>query len=383
MRRRLGALAYLVIGFAFIAEDCFSEHNFDQDFFEGAASSMSPKTGTWSLIARFPLRATTHPHDVSSEKTVLNIRRQIVQLAKGHDNEIITSFVPENANSKNGFIIFDLHGPNNFRYAGVFVGDGVIAMGRYYLGDHLEVAKKPIGSLGQGGAIDLSLSLDGTVAHLNVNGHTLEKDFGKDINDGAVGIGNFHASSSQFNRLVVKRNGSVIFNSIYTEHLRDFKIYEPKKWESDRYYRGYGKAQSSETIAIARTGSLSRNFRMSTAFAHINKPGSVSINGGFVFDYKDQNNFKYAIAFVGSKELEIGEFVRGQRKRLKRQRESRLKGMKYIPLELEISDRKARLKLEGGSTSAQYVFSTSLNRGQVGIGNLSTSNVGYSFFSVQ
>ncbi|MCA9039809.1 MAG: hypothetical protein KDA65_05615, partial [Planctomycetaceae bacterium] len=224
-----------------------------------------------------------------------------------------------------GFLIFDYQGPNDFKYAGMFVGQNEWVIGHYQgnWGNRLAVYDlDALGlSLNAHQEYTLLVEIDELDVDLYVNGiRRLSATFEDGIYQGPAGVAGYNSYTSFDNLEIGSRvsYGHPVSGNYYEDFDDNkadyFQYKDPQNWA---VVAGAGKT-------VLRTNTSS-NDQLSVAYVPLDlasaKSGfSIEVDilshdvssgwrdGFIIFDYKNENDFKYAGMFVGQNELTIGHY---------------------------------------------------------------------------
>ncbi|MCA9040172.1 MAG: proprotein convertase P-domain-containing protein [Planctomycetaceae bacterium] len=222
-----------------------------------------------------------------------------------------------------GFIIFDYHSDNDFKYAGMFTGQNQWVIGHYEGNWGNRIAEVDLDNVNSD--IDsnakyiLHLSIDNDDVVLSVNGiPTLSGTFGSGIGNGSAGVGSYHAET-WFDR--IEMASTVSFGTPlsfpYMEdfsdgHANDFN-FNNTAYVSIIDDGGDQKLQlntSSTTdlaVGFVPITGLPTSIDVSATLKSIN--AGIGWQDGFIiFDYNNENDFKFAGMFTGQNQWVIGHY---------------------------------------------------------------------------
>ncbi|MCA9040767.1 MAG: hypothetical protein KDA65_10500, partial [Planctomycetaceae bacterium] len=286
-----------------------------------------------------------------------------------------------------GFLVFDYKGPNNFKYAGLFTGQNEWVIGHYQGNWSQRVAQFDVDDIG--GSINadqeytLYLKVNGDHVDLFVDGiKRVSATFTTGIHNGSAGVAAYNAWTA-FDDLQIAKSVSYgkpvdlpyseDFNdnsadSLYYSRPNYWKVVAPGGEKLLRTNTSYNDLLSVAHVPI-NPETTPENFNIS-ADIRSNNVSTGWKNGFIIFDYKHENDFKYAGFFTGQNEWIIGHYQGDWNNRLAVvdwDNQSRtIKTNQWYTLNIEIEGSTARLNVDGEFiTSAN--FGVPLNQGAVGL----------------
>ncbi|MAT14072.1 MAG: hypothetical protein CMJ46_02235 [Planctomyces sp.] len=238
-------------------------------------------------------------------------------------SEITATKVPNRW--QDGFIIFDYVSDTNFKFAGMFAGQNQWVVGQYYGNFNeyrlLEVDWDDIGrDIVPGESYDVRIEINGMAATLFVNdGEIGTATFTDPLNSGGVGMAARNAKTEFDNFFVGATYTSTLPALDYVHKFGDgsddFTPNNPAIWNiqgvnNDEYVADStstgGLAVSTVTLSEAN-GPISQHLEIETEVVATTTVGHWS-DGFIVFDYKSENDFKYAGFFGGHNQWVIGHY---------------------------------------------------------------------------
>lgn len=208
-----------------------------------------------------------------------------------------TSFASEDIGRwENAFFIFNYKDENNFHFAGMYEGSNlwtISVMENGVRSNLAQVSDEIVSGLPY--AVQLSIAPDNLVT-LRVDGETKVSHIVEDLKPSRVGLFTI--------------NGKALFTSLSWDEIQEPFPYRGT-WQRGDDYTITGST-GDKAILLAP-----RSFRQGQMRARFNTdPNGDWKNGFFIFDFVDENNFKYAGAWEGRDEWVIGEMVNNQRRDL-------------------------------------------------------------------
>ncbi|QDU78331.1 FG-GAP repeat protein [Polystyrenella longa] len=224
----------------------------------------------------------------------------------------------------NGFLIFDYQNENDFKYAGIFTGQNELVIGHYQGSWQNRIAQLDWDDEGRVLRTDrnhqLHASINGNAVTLSVEGlPVLNGTFPLGIGDGSAGVASYHALT-QFDDFEIANEVAVgksvpfpymdNFNDGKTDH---FYFNNSDVWKTVSATGGQNvlRANTSYTplksVAYVPVSDLPETFDISVKAKSI-YTGEGWQNGFIIFDYKSENDFKYAGMFTGQNEWVIGHY---------------------------------------------------------------------------
>ncbi|WP_197440185.1 FG-GAP-like repeat-containing protein [Polystyrenella longa] len=226
--------------------------------------------------------------------------------------EVATQITSKYAPGKwyDGFIVFDYLNENDFKYAGMFTGQNQWTVGHYQGNWSDRLLTVDWDDSGRSIDVDteyaVHLEVDGNVVKLSVDGELIgEATFSSNVNGGLTGVGNFNAKTLY--------NSFEIGDLIPTGAARNFPYQEDfesgtlgefvltpgssgtivEGAESKSFQMtGPGRDYESFKAIVPQKYALIDNYDISVEMTF---PLEWSYTGGvIVFDYQDDDNFKFA-----------------------------------------------------------------------------------------
>ncbi|MAE65432.1 MAG: hypothetical protein CMJ18_14270, partial [Phycisphaeraceae bacterium] len=202
--------------------------------------------------------------------------------------------------SRNAMLIFDYHGPNDFKYAGAFFGTGDYRIGRYD-GSAFLVDQQVGAAIGVNQDYQVELRLDGTAVYMSVGGQTLLiHDYGASLTDGAVGLGGNQAAAA-FDDVLLVGVTVLPFSDDFADGAAPFIEPVSGTWSvnsSDRLQ--VDPAGGNAISLVSLSGAVPGVFEMSgVTRGRIGGPGT-NRNTMFILDYLGPDDFNFVGAYLGS-----------------------------------------------------------------------------------
>jgi hypothetical protein len=169
----------------------------DESFSSGTTGRFQPLLGDWSVSEG---RLVVQPQEGVE---ALSIVPDLGRLPKRFDVGVTIRFTFEPGVRKNGVILFDYQGPEDFKFAQLRVAEGRVVMGRRDAGGWNVLVSTEL-RITEGTDETLMLEIDGSVASLRRDFLQLfQYDFGEPLNRGTIGLGS-RAGQAMFDRILVR-----------------------------------------------------------------------------------------------------------------------------------------------------------------------------------
>ena len=286
-----------------------------------------------------------------------------------------------------GFLVFDYQSPTDFKYAGMFTGQNQWIIGHYQGNWNNRIAQVDWDDVGRrierNRAHLLHVTVDGNEVTLRVNGiEVVSGTFAGGIGDGNVGVAAENAVTrfDDFHVAVDVRRGK----PIPLPYIEDFEDGSAEDFFIDRNPTAWGFANYGGN-KVLRVNS-SNGGGNSVHYLPIDNPNgdrvrisadirsisSTSWADGFIiFDYKNQNDFKYAGFFTGQSEWIIGHYLGNYTDhRLTTvdwdNQGRKIKFGQFYHLEVVLEGTRATLFVDGELIN-EVDFNTPITRGPVGL----------------
>ncbi|MGB2822899.1 MAG: lamin tail domain-containing protein, partial [Phycisphaerae bacterium] len=166
---------------------------FHEDFSAGGGERFTQVRGGW-LVARGRYVGT--PLSVGSDTiATVNLTDPLgSQYVLAAD---VNAAAASGGYASNAAVIFDYHGPTDFKFARLSVNDCQWQIGRRNAGGWVVYASVADPTIDANDSYDLELRVTGSLATLVVDGSdTVSHDFGETLNDGSLGLGTENARAS-------------------------------------------------------------------------------------------------------------------------------------------------------------------------------------------
>ncbi|MEZ6046212.1 MAG: DUF1559 domain-containing protein [Planctomycetaceae bacterium] len=290
-----------------------------------------------------------------------------------------------NTGWQDGFIIFDYKSDLDFKYAGMFTGQNQWVIGHYQGNWNNRLAQVDWDDTGRkinsNQFYDVRVRLDGNKATLFANGELITSaTFAVNVNQGPVGL----AADRAFNWFDdFKVESLPMLDSVYEtfddELVQDLTTPDPSVWELvDRNRVGTQIGYSADSTT---TGKMA--FQLTDPLYVLPDAYSLYVkmrvyaqagawqDGFLIFDYKNDNDFKYAGAFSGQNQWVIGHYQGNWGNKLAivdwDDEGKSINVDDYYDLQLKIDGNNARLIVDG-SFVVSANFPVPIGSGQVGFG---------------
>ncbi|MCA9041098.1 MAG: SBBP repeat-containing protein [Planctomycetaceae bacterium] len=309
--------------------------------------------------------------------------------------------IQTNSGWQDGFLIFDYKNENDFKYAGMFTGQNQWVIGHYQGNWNNRLAQVDWDDSGRdiesNQFYKLHLHIDGDTVKLSVDGEFITMaTFGGNINTGAVGLAADRAFTwfDNFEVAAEVDSGKPMalpyFEDFNDGAVENYYYNNPSLWGFANY--GGGKvfrANSSggQGTALARISIDNESGDPLDISADIRSNPAVSswADGFIIFDYKGENDFKYAGFFTGQNEWIIGHFQGDWNNRLASvdwDDEGRsINFMQFYHLNVHLDGNEATLEVDGEELLTAS-FGSNLTQGGVGLAS-ANAFTWFDNFSVQ
>ena len=288
-----------------------------EDFSDGTADHFEEHAGLWGVAdGRYVATTFTGGSAISTallgETLPANLEIQAV----------INADIGSSTRASNGFVIFDYQGPNDFKYAGAYVGSDWWAIGHASAGVWIDdVTFSEVIDPTTDYALQVMLENDADVTLLVAGATKAVHRFGDSLTDGSVGVGVLNATTRFDDVHLLETDPPPPPTTTSLPLVEDFEDGLAEHFEerlglwnvTDGRYAVTPDANvggiSVSTIAIAGSLPANLDFR-----ATVNADAGSSVqpsNAFLIFDYQDPSDFKYAGAYVGSDLWAIGHVTGG------------------------------------------------------------------------
>jgi hypothetical protein len=269
----------------------------------------------------------------------------------------------------NAYIIFDYQSPEDFKFAGINISNDQIEMGhRDASGWHM--LEKTPSRLKPDVYYNLKLAVNGTTATLVVNGSEyFSHDFGYrivdgyefNLNTGMIGFGSDNSRGVYDNIVVQVLPPEETFRIVDDFGSGDISIIQPDTgtWYLDS--KGQMHAEMADGYAVALLP-LTVSPASFVEFSTIVKPDGLA---GFVFDYYNEGDFKFAGINSTDNTVVIGHYKDGEMT-IDTSVDKTIKAGSSYELGISMVGTKVSLTLDG-QTVATHLFNALLNDGDVGL----------------
>ena len=352
---------------------------FDENFDDGLAQSVAPSIGVWYV-------------DQGRYQAVPSLDQDAVGTVVlsdplPNDLEFLATFNAADTTAdriSNSFLVFDYQNPNDFKFAGAYVGADRWSIGKRTASGWQELTNvsEPIDAL-----TDYSLKVtihDDSTVTLAANGATkLSYTFTESIVDGSVGVATKNALAA-FDDLEVRellpppppQSTTLPFSEDFEDGFADHLAPQTDFWYvQNGRYRAEPLLDEDGISTVLISDPLPNDIQILTTFnADDSTAGRIS-NSFVIFDYQSPTDFKFAGAYVGADRWSIGERTATGWQELVNINESINDGTDYS-MEVVIEDGATVTLSVNGATKLSHSFSESLVDGSVGV---ATKNA-YAYF---
>ena len=272
----------------------------------------------------------------------------------------------DKAGSKsNAYVLFDYQGSEDFKFAGVDVGLDKLQVGHRDASGWVVDVQIPV-RLRSDTDYDLTVVLFGsqTTVYVNEN-ENVSHDFKEPLNDGGmVGLGTNNATA-RFDDLQIQTLPPEW--TFTTEAGFDAANDNPFTTRSGNWTVSDGWLHGSST---GEEPALATDGINVAAYSRLELLGTLNSDnqGGFVFDYYSNNEFKYATLDVENDEVIIGHYLNGQWNVDAVADQDLESGVDYT-LMVTLFGSSATVTLDGKSI-VTHTFNSLLNDGQYGVLNV-------------
>jgi glucose/arabinose dehydrogenase len=274
----------------------------DVGFDNGDAAFFRPQLGNWSLLGD---RYTVAPFPQGDSVAVVNADVMLPeQVRLGVTLRTLIS-----APSQNGLLVFDYHGPTNFKYVGAASKANL-----WIIGERTSAGWNSVRSLAE--EIEPNVDyhvhslIDGSTVELVVDGvFKISHDFGQLMNDGQVGLATANATT-EFDEFFIRFEGAFPTTASLplTESFAgpvDYLFEELGRWSIEQ---GAYQAQpeNGHALSLISVNQLLPDVFAFAATLHTQSVPGFSNNALLVFDYHSNTNYKFAGIAAGSDHAVIG-----------------------------------------------------------------------------
>ena len=243
-------------------------------------------------------------------------------LPQTYDISVKMKSLESNTGWHDGFLIFDYISPTSFKFAGMFAGQNQWVIGQYEGNWGNRLAQVDWDDTGRdiltNQYYDVRVRIDGNKATLFVDGELITSaTFQIGIRKGPVGVA-IDRAFTWFDDFKVSPPLTLdtLFEDFDDELVQELTTPDPTLWdfvELDESGTDIGFAADSTTpdeLALQLTDPLyvlPPSFTLDVAVQFSPSAGNWQ-DGFLIFDYKNENDFKYAGAFAGQNEWAIGHY---------------------------------------------------------------------------
>ncbi|MEZ6046215.1 MAG: VCBS repeat-containing protein [Planctomycetaceae bacterium] len=240
----------------------------------------------------------------------------------------ITSYSTFNA-WNNGFLIFDYQNANDFKYAGMFTGQNEWVLGQYNGNWNNRIAVLDLDETGQeikaNTTYRVHLKFDSNAVIMSVDGvQIFDAYFDSGIRQiSSAGVASYNAVTGFDNfemgtDVPAEKTLKFPHEEDFNDGVADSFIFDDKSlWKAvnvqgEQVLRASAAKTNSPlvTLGYVRLTGLPQAFDVSVRMRSVNPPSpGVGWRDGFIiFDYKNDNDFKYAGMFTGQNQWVIGHY---------------------------------------------------------------------------
>ncbi|MCA9041577.1 MAG: hypothetical protein KDA65_14585 [Planctomycetaceae bacterium] len=207
----------------------------------------------------------------------------------------------------NGYIIFDYHHEQDFKYAGYDANTNQWLIG-HFQGDWTDVKAMvdwddTARTINMNQWYSLNVALNGTSVSLTVDGEAIASyDFGTALNQGGIGLAQYNAFTwfDDFSITDATPSLAPLFSPVVeSTGLAASSLAESTVLPID--------TTITDALGIELKGSTTSDFDISVDVQTFDSLGDAQ-NGFIIFDYKNPNDFKYAGLFAGHNQWLIGHY---------------------------------------------------------------------------
>ncbi|MDC7221398.1 MAG: Ig-like domain-containing protein [Spirochaetales bacterium] len=170
------------------------------------------------------------------------------------------------------------------------------------------------------------------------------------------------------------------YNFTGSPHTLELDTSDSTVWEfSDTSFTLYNPNSTNRIALIEFAGSLDENYSLDTSLLSIEDDTATYKNGFIIFDYQDEDNYKFVRAHVKADKWQIGEYIDGSLTNNSYLSED-ISDTEYNSLELIVTgDEGMTAELwSDGEMKLSYDFDDALNDGRFGL----TNQLAYSDFTI-
>jgi Ca2+-binding RTX toxin-like protein len=277
-----------------VQRDVLTGVNFDPN----TPDSFIPKSGTWKLTNSTYEAAPVAAGDAIS---VLPVEYGLPQYS-----EVVVTFNANRAKQgvkSNAYIIFDYRSATDFKYAGVDTALGKLQIGKRTAAGWVDLVQTNT-TAAAGIDTSLKLTLNGDTASVQVgSGAPIFYTFGTALNTGFIGLGTNNSVTrfDNLNVLVLAPPTPLSIDENFNGTLGVPTFNETGSWTiADGRFVGSLSAGADNAITTwSLTAGASPALRLEATV-------NTLAFGGFIFDYQDEFNFKFAALFGPTHQIAIG-----------------------------------------------------------------------------
>ncbi|KAA5540912.1 S8 family serine peptidase [Roseiconus nitratireducens] len=350
-----------------------------EDFEDALAQDFQVRVGTWGVTSgRYAITPVMGDPSASAVSTV----RLETPLADDMEVFATANAAPEIGfffnYLSNGYIVFDYQDNFDFKYAGFNVVSGQWVIGQRSGSGWQNLATLSDAGIAASTDVGMRLTIeDGQSVTLYGKGApVLSHSFAESVVDGQVGVG---AQNSQtafdnvyVNTFVSATPAALPIQEDFSDGTADnFQPQTPGWSVSGGAYQvdAFTGANAFSTLQV--DGALPADLEL-RATANVHAPsGSQSSNALLVFDYHNENDFKFVAAYAGTDQWVIG--VRGAGWTTVAETSEAVETNVDYDMQVVIEDGSSVTLLVDGVVKATHTFADSVTDGVLGLGTLNAS----------
>ncbi|MEZ6045246.1 MAG: FG-GAP-like repeat-containing protein [Planctomycetaceae bacterium] len=219
-----------------------------------------------------------------------------------------------------GFLVFDYQSEDNFKYAGMLAGQNQWVIGHYqgHWGNRVaQVDWDDTGrSINPGTTYNVLARINGDEVELVVNGESVVTGtFGANVNNGRAGFAAYNGATQFDNFMLATEVGAMLtYHENFDDGTADDLVpLNPSLWSIYSSPAGNSyqvDSTSTDGLGISllnTTYDLPSYYEIDADIYSISGPDRWQ-DGFLIFDYKNENDFKYAGMFTGQNQWVIGHY---------------------------------------------------------------------------
>tara|TARA_Y100000310_G_scaffold345582_1_gene466898 strand:+ start:680 stop:3142 length:2463 start_codon:yes stop_codon:yes gene_type:complete len=287
---------------------------FFEDFNDGVADVFNEVSGAWNVngAGKYVAKTTSGERAVS----VVNIDGDLPE-----DTIISATMrlrVAEGLGQQDGMVIFDYQSIDDFRFAGIWANVDKLRLGRYNAsngGWNFHVEQTEVIDVGAVRDHTLEVKVNGNTVDVILDGvQKINRAYGSSIADGEVGIGN-RATDTVFDDFRVSRPSLLPYSENFDDGVDDLFQRNLGTWVVNGAGRYVGKKGiNGRTVSVVpiEDDLVGLDVIEINATAKTREVLGQGKNAFIVYDYIDENNFKFAGLWDGIDQWKMGRYKNGQ-----------------------------------------------------------------------